>query len=1359
MKTNKLKILILPFILIIFSAMAFAAFCGDGSCNGVETCSNCAADCRTCGCTSHKYTACSDNDIYWYDSCNQREGIYSDCGASSLSDNFCSNNDVYKTAITKGCANNACYSTNENIKQADCGEDSYGNNFCSNNDLYRIFTDRGCSAGACFANNENQEVQDCGEDSYSSNFCLNDDVYRTFTDKGCASNACFSNNVNQTVQDCGEDSVGQPFCNNDDVYRVETERGCEQGACNTENNQVLIEDCGNNFTSSPYCSNNDVYKYFEIRGCSVGDCYFINQTNKTSECGEDSYSSNFCLNDDVYRTFTDKGCANNACFSNKVNQTVQDCGEDSSGQPFCNDDDVYRVETERGCEQGTCNTENNTVLIEDCGDGSLGGLFCLNNDVYQNLNDRTCSAGSCFGSNVTTLIEDCGNNFTSTPYCSNNDVYKYFEIRGCSVGDCYFINQTNKTSECGEDGYSSNFCLNDDVYRTFTDRGCASNACFSNRVNQTVQDCGEDTLSSDSDGGLNFFVLGVCGAGTDKGCNSGACFANPGTGNGTDSCKDSCLSTILKEFQTNGTFNCNHVLKNCNDFDNLSYDISKNACVWNDFDCGVGKCGLTDQETVDCDDYDTGFYDYFVTSTNCTMGCQNLDCCDKQRITLCGNGIIDSEEECDDGNLANGDGCSNTCQVSYQCSDSADNDQDLLIDCQDPGCHTDNDPNNEATCIPTIDDETDLSVCGNLIIESGEECDDGNLIETDGCASDCTIIDPFNYCLANLDIMYIIDRSGSTEAIYDNVTNMDILEYEKLLALKLVNLSRNDASYSGVVSFATTASLNQIFSPNLDLTYNVITNLNRLSPPPQRTNLGESIKLAGQEIEENARPSSIRLMIILADGAPNEYNDPPISCTTYPASPNDCTDYALLQANIAKQDGTQIFVLGMNPTQFSQDFFKLIANNESYYHNNPRISTIDGIYDNLVDQACGCYANNCSPEAVSLQTIDANSLSTITTLSSDANDQDSDGILDSQDNIIGDYSEIQTNLEYLTFVFESPAGVKIINPDDYDGVAHITIETYDNNKLAEFDYNFSKSTTLYLGNVTIIVNENQSEGSLVVDGLNLESQGYKKTIYLNNLNMNSKICIHDGPLQDISDITSECAGPNELIIQCPGTNGDYNCSLFGEGSVFKISGLSHTSIKQLGSYCGDGVIDAGEQCDGAALNAKTCVTQGFDSGLISCTSACQISTASCENTPAPTSSSSSSSTSRRSSGSSSSLSAVRNCSCTEWTQCSISNEQSRVCNSGSNCETQKTEYQPCTYISEENAGKETQTSDDVLENHANADTENSVYLDGGADSLTGQVIVESKVKPRFSQQLLSAVLILALFVGCYFLFIKKYEFR
>jgi len=51
-------------------------------------------------------------------------------------------------------------------------------------------------------------------------------------------------------------------------------------------------------------------------------------------------------------------------------------------------------------------------------------------------------------------------------------------------------------------------------------------------------------------------------------------------------------------------------------------------------------------------------------------------------------------------------------------------------------------------------------------------------------------------------------------------------------------------------------------------------------------------------------------------------------------------------------------------------------------------------------------------------------------------------------------------------------------------------------------------------------------------------------------------------------------------------------------------------------YCGDGIVDPGEQCDGSNFNNQTCQTQGFVGGVLSCKSDCSgFNTSQCSNAP------------------------------------------------------------------------------------------------------------------------------------------------
>lgn len=140
--------------------------------------------------------------------------------------------------------------------------------------------------------------------------------------------------------------------------------------------------------------------------------------------------------------------------------------------------------------------------------------------------------------------------------------------------------------------------------------------------------------------------------------------------------------------------------------------------------------------------------------TVCIVGCNSADRSDP--AALCGNGVVEGSEKCDDGNNTNGDACEQDCAPprcgnhyldrGEKCDDGNINDGDgCEADCTEPRCGNHIvDSGEQCDDGNFVDgDQCDHNctppACGNGIIDGSEQCDDGNGTDADGCERDCSI--------------------------------------------------------------------------------------------------------------------------------------------------------------------------------------------------------------------------------------------------------------------------------------------------------------------------------------------------------------------------------------------------------------------------------------------------------------------------------------------------------------------------------------------------------------------------------------------------------------------------------------------
>jgi cysteine-rich repeat protein len=95
----------------------------------------------------------------------------------------------------------------------------------------------------------------------------------------------------------------------------------------------------------------------------------------------------------------------------------------------------------------------------------------------------------------------------------------------------------------------------------------------------------------------------------------------------------------------------------------------------------------------------------------------------------CGDFIVDPDEVCDDGNNADGDGCSANCKSDETCGNG------LVDTAVGETCDDGNLLGGDGCSADCTSDET----CGNGVLDTakGETCDDGNLVAGDGCSANC----------------------------------------------------------------------------------------------------------------------------------------------------------------------------------------------------------------------------------------------------------------------------------------------------------------------------------------------------------------------------------------------------------------------------------------------------------------------------------------------------------------------------------------------------------------------------------------------------------------------------------------------
>ncbi|MGC4116074.1 MAG: hypothetical protein QM765_16115 [Myxococcales bacterium] len=133
-------------------------------------------------------------------------------------------------------------------------------------------------------------------------------------------------------------------------------------------------------------------------------------------------------------------------------------------------------------------------------------------------------------------------------------------------------------------------------------------------------------------------------------------------------------------------------------------------------------------------------------------------------------------------------------------------------------------------------------------------------------------------------------------------------------------------------------------------------------------------------------------------------------------------------------------------------------------------------------------------------------------------------------------------------------------------------------------------------------------------------------------NLNGKTCVTEGFASGTLKCNANCTLNTEDCVaatdcgngtvntgeQCDGANLDnktcQDLGFAGGGTLSCSAGCQFVTTLCIGaSTCGNGNIDSNEECDKTNLNSKTCVTEGFTAGVLTCNADCTLNKSGCNN--------------------------------------------------------------------------------------------------------------------------------------------------
>lgn|GEM_PF-1149117 len=731
--------------------------CIDGSSCIARDVPGCASNCQT--------QICGNRNIEGIETCD--DGKSCEDGTFCTTDSDCNDDSVCEPRSNDGCSSNCqneycgdgyVYSNEECddgglcSNGASCDRDidcptEY--NYCEGYAYRSCGSDNDCPRDSqCVVANSNSSCRSRSEDGCSI-ACIVEYCGDTFTQNG----------LGETCDDGMHCSLWRNPCSSDDDCAFDEET-CEPVGGDGCSAECISEFCGDGLTQGNLGEQCDDGNDDDTDGC-LSTCLRPPPPppGPPVSCGNGNIERDEECDDG--NTLNSDGCDENCLEENPSNCRIE-------GDEECDD----------GSASGDDACENN--IREYCGDGISGngwpgseecdpGSFCQGgaNDGLSCVGDRSiCGSGRCvIGPNMaTTNLVCCDGSGECNPSCgrcahaANTCLSNCTEAADCtacdgSCGDgCVDWGEECDDGNTDNDDLCSDSCettyCGDGIVQTLRGEQCEPTsstdpACSSNCRPIRCGDCAVHSPQEECDDG-GFDLDDGC----DADCNREYC--GDGTQQSDEECDDGGECYTGFSCRTESPMSCPiGICANTND--------RGGGVCFDDSDCGSGNCsfGAIECQSNPCN--------------GCTDRCAPIEC---------GDGIQECNEECDDGNLDNGDGCDNSCLWEF-CGDGVfdNNGRDNIYGTEDDEECDMGWGNNDTTADSCRTDCT-LPKCGDGVKDGGEECDMPTCINGLSCVSDmdcegtgpmgenerCVARNDYNGCDASCQLDYCGDGFLNSDA-------------------------------------------------------------------------------------------------------------------------------------------------------------------------------------------------------------------------------------------------------------------------------------------------------------------------------------------------------------------------------------------------------------------------------------------------------------------------------------------------------------------------------------------------------------------------------------------------------------------